>query len=151
MTKTMMKLTANSFDSQQRAECREFIRFCMDRLGINDYPYVDVRVTVRKYVQFGWLGICDEKDLKEDGIIRIAINRNQDLPNLYKTIAHELVHAKQYLTGDLYVVNNKEWWRGQDTSIMDYDDQPHEIEAYAKEEKLYRQWCYHQKKAAKRK
>jgi len=146
-----MKLMASSFNSQERAECREFIRFCMDRLGINEYPYVDIRITVKKYVRLGWLGFCDNKDMMEDGIVRIEINRNQDSVNLYKTIAHELVHAKQYLTGDLYVVNNKEWWRGIDTSLIEYDEQPQEIEAYAKEEKLYRQWCYHQKKSAKRK
>lgn len=55
------------------------------------------------------------------------------------TLAHEMVHVKQFAKGHFCVEDGQTWWRGrwygEDTP---YYDRPWEIEAYSKQELLFR-------------
>lgn len=66
----------------------------------------------------------------------IEINSNQSEDEIIKTISHELVHVKQYCTGEL---NDKmSVWRGQSVpDELEYHNQPWEIEAYFIGDMLY--------------
>jgi len=53
---------------------------------------------------------------------------------LASTIAHELVHARQFIRGEM---NDEDYmWKGVDYESSDYRDTPWEIEAYAMEKVL---------------
>ena len=60
---------------------------------------------------------------------------------ILKTLAHEIVHVKQYLTGELMMRRRGLCWRkdvmtSDSTTYEDYFDLPYEIEAYGREKGL---------------
>lgn len=55
---------------------------------------------------------------------------------MMQTLAHELVHAKQYLRGEL--VSESKWvWKGRNADGFKYDNQPWEKEAHRLEKELF--------------
>ena len=59
--------------------------------------------------------------------------------NILKTLAHELVHVKQYVLGELKPVNNGFVFKKtlySPNNLLEYFDQPFEIEAYGREKGL---------------
>jgi hypothetical protein len=55
---------------------------------------------------------------------------------LMRSMTHELVHAKQFLRGELNCDNG--WtWMGEDASHLAYDDQPWEQEAFRLEYEIF--------------
>ena len=69
----------------------------------------------------------------------LEIYRKQSKEELLKTLAHELVHVRQYAVGDL----NEEatLWQGRSMARdLDYHDQPWEIEANDVSEILYEEY-----------
>ena len=65
----------------------------------------------------------------------IEISWQQPLPDLMVTLAHELVHAKQYIRGELSGKHRA--WRGKCHVNTQYDQLPWEQEAYQWEQTLY--------------
>jgi hypothetical protein len=55
-----------------------------------------------------------------------------------QTLAHEMVHAEQFLRGDL---TDTFMYKGRDFSECVYENQPWERRAHAQEKKLYTK-CY---------
>jgi hypothetical protein len=58
------------------------------------------------------------------------------LDEMMLNLAHELVHAKQFITGQLSPVRMN--WKTKDYTKTPYSRQPWELEAYRKEEKLFK-------------
>lgn len=109
-------------------------------------------------------GLCDpigkNKNTGLNEFEIYAVHQPRRLPdsNVFKTIAHEMVHLKQYTTGQLgaYLVPTKSptgksftntRWNGKlyktredDSDDDEYYDSPWEIEAYGREVGLYRRW-----------
>lgn len=54
---------------------------------------------------------------------------------LFETLAHEMVHVKQYAKGQYKTIRTKRFWMGSHVKA-DYFDQPWEQEAMAKEKLL---------------
>lgn len=82
-------------------------------------------------------------DAKE-GYVDISIARNSEgikIPHdqMMQTLAHEMVHAKQYLRGELNGWNQS--WKGKKPRNYSYENAPWEKEAYAREEDLY-DYCW---------
>lgn len=73
----------------------------------------------------------------------IEINRADDAETKLMSLAHELVHVKQYARNEL----NEEmsYWRGNYVRSDDipYENQPWEIEAESKGKELYESFCDH--------
>lgn len=67
----------------------------------------------------------------------VEVKRDLSEKEKLRSIAHELVHIRQYATGQL----NEEMtlWEGQSVNpdVIPYLEQPWEIEAYALGDKLY--------------
>ncbi len=63
----------------------------------------------------------------------IEINKNQSKMEILNAVAHEMVHVKQYVYGELNEQMSS--WLGQkiDCDKVDYFEQPWEVEAYALE------------------
>ena len=60
----------------------------------------------------------------------IEINKNQSKMEILNAVAHEMVHVKQYVYGELNEQMSS--WLGQkiDCDRVDYFEQPWEVEAY---------------------
>ena len=60
----------------------------------------------------------------------IEINKNQSKMEILNAVAHEMVHVKQYVYGELNEQMSS--WLGQkiDCDEVDYFEQPWEVEAY---------------------
>ena len=70
----------------------------------------------------------------------IEVNATLDNEEKLHTIAHEMVHVKQYVYGELN--EDMTEWRGKevDSDVITYAEQPWEIEAWKKGYKLYREF-----------
>jgi len=73
----------------------------------------------------------------------IRVDSKLPLKDMLSTVAHELVHVKQFAKGELYdsTVKDRTRWHGQWMKrTPDYWDLPWEIEAYGREVGLYTRW-----------
>ena len=74
----------------------------------------------------------------------LEINNKLRLRRLLETVAHEMVHVKQYARGELYqgIRVNKHRWQGEWLEDdIDYWDLPWEIEAHGREIGLFVRWA----------
>ena len=102
----------------------------------NKYPKKskDVKYTFlfKNYKDDDMLGSCDQE---YDNDIMIELNA-KNTSNLCKTIAHELVHARQFISGQLkYNVRIQYLTYENDNHRYIYRRQPWELEAYKLEQK----------------
>lgn len=87
----------------------------------------------------------DTNDRPKMFTIELALNSDEDI---FRNLAHEMVHVKQYRTGELKELirakkikfNGKEYSDEYYTNADLYYDAPWEIEAYGREIGLYRKW-----------
>jgi len=128
----------------------EFADWCSEQLGLDK---------LRGWIDFRWhygelednaFGLCTGDDREVS--IQIA-TRQYDSPISYedklKTVAHELVHARQYLRREL-TAHPDEWelpvsrWKGRTIrygkGVYAENDTPWEKEARRLEEKLFKKW-----------
>lgn len=77
---------------------KDFARFCCEYLNIK--PSV-LHIDGYDKLADGLLGYCLDVDVDE-GIYSIVVaTKNRTVTEIYKTIAHEIVHVKQYMNQDL--------------------------------------------------
>lgn len=78
---------------------------------------------------------------------RIVIRKSMSLKEQLTTLAHELVHVKQFATGQFcpFDYGNKRKWmhRMVNCNDLDYWDYPWEIDAYGREPGLYHRYMLH--------
>lgn len=78
----------------------------------------------------------------------IRVDAGMPLRETLTTIAHEMVHVKQFAQGKLKYLTtaNKHKFDGKYFSdSLDYWDRPWEIEAHGREIGLFIQWCHQEK------
>jgi len=78
--------------------------------------------------------IMNESDTRKINNIQIYINRGLKNPGEFvNCLIHEFIHAVQYASGRLYYTEEDgDVWEGVPFGPeVDYDDQPHEVEAYS--------------------
>lgn len=80
--------------------------------------------------------IHDYNSRKKPRLFDIEMNSNLGSRRILSTLAHEMVHIKQYIAGELNETMTA--WKGKriDPDSLDYYDHPWEIEAYGKEQGL---------------
>jgi len=72
-----------------------------------------------------------------DGIVVIISPQSREKMGL--TLAHEMIHVKQMAKGVLKTYNGVSYWRGKRVGKkVKYLDQPWEIEAFSKQELIFR-------------
>lgn len=130
-------------DIKGRVKNKSLVRFYIENL-INELGMGKLRkpVIVVKFKTnaSGAYGVCDgEKG--EYACIDIArvcpvTNRKLGFLEMMQTLAHEMVHARQFIRGELN--NTGGWaWKGRNANGYDYDNQPWEKEAFALEKELF--------------
>lgn len=99
---------------------------------------IDLRIVhrgLKRDLVYGW---CDfEDDYKRPRAFLIELQSNMILELYIKTLIHELVHVRQWVFGSLRQKRGKMYYGSTNVEDLDYDDQPHEIEAREQEETLY--------------
>tara|TARA_B100000927_G_scaffold194208_1_gene156681 strand:+ start:1320 stop:1727 length:408 start_codon:yes stop_codon:yes gene_type:complete len=93
-----------------------------------------IDITFKKWVQEGEaFGDC----IGDKKWVTINISKMQSWEDQMKTLAHEMVHAEQFLRGDL---TDTFMYKGRDFSECVYENQPWERRAHSLEEKLYNKY-----------
>jgi len=85
------------------------------------------------------LGSCfGEKDVAHVSIAKTSFGANQTFLEQMLTLAHELVHVKQYMRGELrYNQQGDFQWKKRNAGGYKYENQPWEKEAVKLEKKLF--------------
>ena len=136
------------------AKVRRAVNFYADRLGMNwrlqDKLMLFIKIS---HKPFGVVGLCtwhDDPYRPKTFTIKLLY---EGIHETLSSLAHEMVHVKQYAKGelrDLLSKDNTVVWHGvrksYNDSIEDYISQPWEEEAYGLEEKLKNAFVYHEKK-----
>jgi len=88
------------------------------------------------------LGYCDltDENYKRPREFLIELQTHMDEESYTKTLLHELVHLRQWVTGSLQLRYGKMCYCKEPVEKYEYAYQPHEIEAREQEETLYEQF-----------
>ena len=119
----------------QKNHVEKMVAFCAKKL----MPKMNLDITVNLCKPTGAMGYCCEADNKRT--FELEIDKSQSLRALLETVAHEMVHVKQYARRELDP--NKEVWMGKTYNPKDvnYWDLPWEIEAHGREVGLFVRYC----------
>ena len=121
----------------QKRRIKTYIKSCIAYLSPRLRRDVRIEVNVVTTLENHHYAHCfGDRDSAIIDIARCSGHLKFSLDEQMLNLAHELVHAKQFLTGQLSPV--KQNWKTKDYSKTPYSRQPWEREAYAKEEKLYK-------------
>ncbi|CAB4162729.1 hypothetical protein UFOVP787_100 [uncultured Caudovirales phage] len=125
--------------------CKEAVKFYGRKL-LKEKLYHKISVTLY-FEEFDKrdknIAYCEwEYDNDRSKNFIIAVNKRLNKKQTLLSLAHEMVHLKQYATGELkdYLVKpNKSRWKGEIHNLdeIDYWDHPWEIEAHGREPGLY--------------
>lgn len=89
-------------------------------------------------------GTCFQHDGYD---FEIEINKKLSFDHMMITLAHEMIHLKQYVTKELKTKvvkgNCIDTWKGVKFKNTDYKDQPWEQEATMLEEELYHRFLFY--------
>lgn len=144
-----LELRAVGGTAEQRKMCRDLVRFSLPQLMkkalINK---LSIRINIKDdYVaREGMYGVCDINDYESRGRPkRYTINVDGSMLTrpLLTTVAHELVHVKQYATGELSfnTRTGDSFWKDKlIDEDMNYWLHPWEIEAFGWERNLVELW-----------
>ena len=122
---------------------REAIEFFASNLFTPQMKrHIEIRVRQRDLgVWHGFASIEEYNVLNQPRSFIIELHKNDTEVEKLKTIAHEMVHVKQYVRNELNDEMNT--WKGRyvDSDAIDYNDQPWEVEANQLGNELYEQYA----------
>lgn len=119
----------------QRKRVESIVHYCIKML-MPRMQTLDIKVILKDIKEESY-GYCLSETTRD---FEIEVDKKLNLRKLLATVAHEMVHVKQYarreLTGDYT-------WQGKTyhPKRCDYWDQPWEIEAHGREWGLFVRWA----------
>lgn len=87
-------LTERAFARDCEDVCKEFVNFCKDHLNIHDRVKIKFLTEYNPNITTG----CYDPSTREIQIL----TKDRGLIDVLRSIAHELVHQKQHLNGELH-------------------------------------------------
>ena len=133
----------------QKKHVKSMVKFCVKKL-MPRMQNLEFNISIKPFGKDDSWGYCIPTDYADQHRPRefdIEINNQARLRRMLETVAHEMVHAKQFARGELYesARTSKHRWQGKWLSKEPgYWDQPWEIEAHGRECGLFIQWAeYH--------
>jgi hypothetical protein len=131
----MMFVEVIGGSNSQKNHVAKMVEFCVKTL----MPRMNLDITVNLCKPTGAMGYCLEAD--DNRTFELEIDKTQSLRALLETVAHEMVHVKQYARRELSPV--KEIWMGKtyNPEKVSYWDLPWEIEAHGREIGLFIRYC----------
>lgn len=102
---------------------------------------VDINITILTRIEEDYVGTCDgDKSSINIDLSRYRRKKKLSLEEIAENLAHELIHAKQFIRGEINGENLKYRYKSgfvKDCSNMSYRDTPWEKEAYGNERMLF--------------
>ena len=112
--------------------------------------YLDIKLTndlKKKEKAQGYCHIIDDSlSRPREFMIELDASMKYSFDQILTWLAHEMVHLKQFVRGELFdYENGRVQWKSRTFGRVHYTDQPWEKEAYRLEEELYEmfeEWYY---------
>tara|TARA_B110000503_G_C7149605_1_gene414550 strand:+ start:2479 stop:2877 length:399 start_codon:yes stop_codon:yes gene_type:complete len=121
-------ITVNGGTHNQRKYAESMSVFVCQKFNITP----DIEINFKRMTNDSNYGYCCHLDENE---YEIEIKRSLRMRDMLTTLAHELVHVKQYVKQEM----------PDSITEGDYWDRPHEIEAHGRETGLFLRWCEKEK------
>ena len=134
---------------KNKKRIEQYIHALAKELNIHRMWSKVIFVKFRKSLEDDAQGLCwgDYNDgYAEIKIARESLGEPVEYEEMLKTIAHEMVHARQFLRKQLNGYTNS--WMGRKPRNYKYENRPWEKEAHGLEEELY-QKCWNHTKVIK--
>jgi hypothetical protein len=125
------------FFGTKNASIIEFAQSVAQELKIDAFP-IDILFESESVTGCDFGYTSGSTDYIEISIFRRIYGQKVDIEEMLQTISHELVHAKQLLTGRLSLESDNFTWEGIPHCHENIQTPPWEIEATAVGEVLYR-------------
>ena len=144
---------AKSIDEQVRLALYGMLEYSAMKLFPRRMKYVSIKLHSKHYEYEGeamveedtktinprnFKIVIDPYRLKKDDWGR-ELNYSEWVSKILRTLAHEMVHIKQYVMSELTFKREKMYWKNEVLGGMSEDEyycSPHEVEAYGKEKWL---------------
>jgi len=116
--------------------CEDVTSWFLNKFLPRHQLYVEIqhRGLKREHV-YGYCDYTGESYRPREFLIELDTYMPKEL--YIKTLLHELVHLRQWVTGSLRAKRDKRYYNSTNVEELDYADQPHEIEAREQELTLY--------------
>ena len=142
----MIRVTGGTANQKKRVI--SMVNFCITKL-MPRMKNLEITVRLKNLSSQGVYGYCmadpdgDAERHDRPRSFELEIHKDMTMRKLLETVAHEMVHVKQYARGELYqgIRVNKYRWQGKWVGNMDYWDEPWEIEAHGREAGLFIRWA----------
>lgn len=155
-----MQINVTGFTEEQAAELEAAALFFSKALGLGRIGY---QLDIERNKKLDNEGECaDEDGVKNPRWFTITLRGKRGDDPLTRTLAHEMVHVKQYIRNELgkemtvskgkgFSIATK--WKGEYWTPAQHEDEyfdsPWEIEAYGREVGLYHKWTLHREEEKK--
>ncbi len=151
-----MRISVEGFTKKQTEELYEATEIFANAL-MDPRMVKNLIIDIERNRKLDVMGeVANEDDTKNPRWFTITLRGAQDDDDLVKTLAHEMVHVKQYAKNELskqmrvtrglgFRLATKwqgEFWKPKSKEDP-YWDSPWEIEAYGREVGLYHKWVNH--------
>jgi hypothetical protein len=131
-----MYITVNGGKAHQRKHVQTMVEFCIETL----MPRMrTLEITVNLCKPTGALGYCLELDNKRE--FELEVDKTQSMRKLLETVAHEMVHVKQYARREMNPHSDDWLGKTYNPKKVSYWDLPWEIEAHGREVGLFIRWA----------
>jgi hypothetical protein len=131
-----MIITVTGGKAHQRKYVESITEFCIKTL----MPRMrTLDITINLTTPKGAMGYCLELD--NNRTFEIEVDRTLTLRKLLETVAHEMVHVKQYARKELTPTGDKWCGKTVNPKKTSYWDLPWEIEAHGREAGLFIRWA----------
>jgi hypothetical protein len=146
----MAFITLRGGTSKQKKLAKSLAEFCIERLmSFRSSKNLDIRIAFKKFLykkteSFGETAYYEDSGTPPKDFI-IEIDEKLNLRSMLETVAHEMVHVKQWATGEMKETRKSFITKFRKHEVnsekVDYWDQPWEIEALGREEGLFIKWA----------
>lgn len=131
-----MYITVTGGKASQRKLVESMVEFCIQTL----MPRMcKLEVTVNLCKPTGALGYCLELDTMRE--FELEIDKTQPMRKLLETVAHEMVHVKQFARREMHPEKDEWYGKTYNPKKVSYWDLPWEIEAHGREVGLFVRWA----------
>jgi hypothetical protein len=145
----MAYITFRGGTKEQKKLAKSLAEFCLDKLISSRLSNtLDIRIVFKpklykKTDSYGETTYYEDSNIPPKDFL-IEIDSKLKMRSMLETIAHELVHVKQWATGEMRETKDNFITKFKKDIInsnkVSYWDQPWEIEAMGREEGLFIQW-----------
>ncbi len=134
----MVLIFNDKFSKQLQQEVCDAVSFFSDQLfstKLSKHLVIELELKSH-FKDHGDCEVLEYNSQRKPRSFKIRLRKKKSYKSLIKTLAHELVHVKQFALGEMSEFHDR-WRDGVDHKETDYYDLPWEIEARMMEHVLY--------------